>query len=424
MEARGLKKEKKRFEIRNLDALNIQAFDTGNDYPQLLIDLVKASGTAGSCIDRRAKFIGGRGFASPTAYTFITDPQTGETADGLHDKLVADAAKFDAVAIHINYNALGEKISYRHVPVEFCRLCLPDDSGCVSQIAVFDDWTQIKTGKNKKALKKENIDYIDVYNPDPGVAIRQFEEAFLEGKAYKGQILYVNLKGQTNTYTSPIYDEVLTDISTESGCATIRNRGARNGFLPSGMLVVPPPMVTGDEDSSPKKEFEEDFKHFQGAENSHRVFVVFKETGEDEPKFVPFESKNWGDEFKTSEEQAKKNIGSRFMQPAILRGEAVNTGFATDVIQDAYRFYNSVTENERLFFERLYNNLFKGDEVGNDFSILPLRYSESLQNVDKVLEVLKDVNITNTRKVKIIVSLGNDIDIAKELVYDENNPQQ
>ena len=112
------------------------------------------------------------------------------------------------------------------------------------------------------------------------------------------------------------------------------------------------------------------------------------------------------------------------MQPAILRGEAVNTGFATDVIQDAYHFYNSVTENERLFFERLYNNLFKGDEAGNDFSILPLRYSEALQNVDKVLEVLKDVNITNTRKVKIIVSLGNDIDIAKELVYDENNPQQ
>ena len=200
--------------------------------------------------------------------------------------------------------------------------------------------------------------------------------------------------------------------------------GARNGFLPSGMLVVPPPMLSGDEDSNPKQEFESDFKHFQGAENSHRVFVIFKETGEDKPEFVPFESKNWGDEFKTSEEQAKKNIGSRFMQPAILRGEAVNTGFATDVIQDAYRFYNSVTENERLFFERLYNNLFKGDEAGNDFSILPLRYPEALQNVDKVLEVLKDVNITNTRKVKIIVSLGNDIDIAKELVYDENNPQQ
>ena len=63
------------------------------------------------------------------------------------------------------------------------------------KIAVHPDWSG-KTRKGKALqVKKENIDYIDVFNPQKDVILAQIEAA--GGIEYhKGQILWVSMAGK------------------------------------------------------------------------------------------------------------------------------------------------------------------------------------------------------------------------------------
>ena len=54
---------------------------------------------------------------------------------------------------------------------------------------------------------------------------------------YNGQILWCSMAGR-GIYPTPIYDAVISDMSTEEGLGNIKNRNARNNFLVSAMLVT------------------------------------------------------------------------------------------------------------------------------------------------------------------------------------------
>ena len=423
MNIRQTKIEPRRFAVTDYKSFNIQYYDTDNLYPQRLLKLNAASGTAGLCISTYAKFIEGGGLLDSILYRFKIGVN-GETVDQVHSLLCKDLATFGGMAIHVNYNLLGEIVTVAHIPFENCRLSIADDKNYVSDIAVFDDWGREKAGTK---LSKDTIDFIHRFNPDKNVVLTQIiESGGIEH--YKGQILYITLEGSECVYPKPLYDSVITDMSTEVGCSNIRYRSARNNFLPAGMLVrkATPMNDTIESDAdvpANEDEFTTQFKKFQGDENAAKILDVEIESGEDAPVFVPFEGKNHSIEYRETEKQAQENIGKRFNQPPILRCEEVSSGFSTDLMQDAYDYYNSVTNVERRFLERVYERVFSGLSQGNDYSIIPLQYSEKqvkIETATKIVDIVTGAMTTQQKEV-VLSMLGVDSETIKKLLYGNNN---
>lgn len=418
MNIRQIKQETNRIINTNISQLKIQAYDSDNLYPQRLIKLVAASGTASSCVDTYAKFIEGNGLLDSILYRFRVGVN-GEQVDQIHSLLCRDLAMFGGMAIHVNYNIIGEPVSWSHVPFENCRLSIADDINYVGKIAVFNDWGREKSGTK---INTETIDYVNRFNPDRAIVLAQIAEAGGIEK-YNGQILYISIAGIECSYPKPLYDSVLTDISTEIGCANIRYRSARNNFLPAGMLVRKTPTSTTIENedepdyNADSDNFTEQFKKFQGDENAAKILDVEIESGEDKPEFFPFEGKNHSIEYRETEKQAQENIGKRFNQPPILRCEAVSQGFSTDMMQDAYDYYNSVTNVERRLLERVYERVFAGMSATNDYSIIPLQYAEKQLKTDSISKIMDILSSQNTPDQKNILLglLGIDNETSNKL---------
>ena len=401
MKAVVLKRDS-RFTLRNDKGLNIQAYGESNDYPQQLMEIVDASGTGKSCVGVYSKFISGKGFEDVDFYKKIVN-RLGHTNDYLCDQISKDFAEFGGFAVHVNYNANFQICELQHIPFEQSRFkALDPDTGFFDMVALHHDW-----GKRFLMLrkwKKDDIQFIDFFNPDPQEVKAQVDEA--GGWAnYKGQIFYYSNEGE-RVYPLPIYDAVLTDMNTEEGISNVSNRNARNNFLAAGMLIntvsdnkngaqsmarSEAEIESDIEKGEYKREDEQDemekaFKSFQGDETACKMMYVEIESGDIEPKFVKFSGTNYDKEFTVTLASSQANIGKAFNQPPILRAENVGSNFGADLMNNAYNYYNSVTENERLVLERTFTTLFQHwfEPTSGNYSITPLSYEIEMTLADRL----------------------------------------
>lgn len=405
----GKLKKEKRFESRIDKTLGIQTFGEKNDYPQQVMEIVGASGTGSSCVDVYSKFIAGQGFNDSVFFNLMINKQ-GETNDVLLNLIAHDFAKFNGFAIHLNYNANYKICQVNFVPFETARLGVLDDNGCYDTIALHWDWGRRMTQLRK--WSKEDIVTVDLFNPDPEFINAQVEKAG-GWHLYKGQVYYYS-GNRANNYPLPKYDAVLTDMSTEEGVSNISYRNARNNFLISGMLVD---IINENQSEEQENETEKSFLEFQGDEEACKMMYSSVNSTEEVPKVVDFSSKNYDKEFAVTRDKVKDDIGRAFNQPPILRAEDVGSNFGADALRNAYDYYNSVTEVERLQVERVFSHIFRywhGQQF-NDFSIVPLSYGQKVALFDRFgkdgvekIDQIVDSNIdpeSKRRKLKVMFDL-------------------
>lgn len=376
---------KVRVPVVDVSNLEIQSYGKGNNYPQMIIQLLGGSSNAKSCVGRLAKFIRGAGFKDSAFYKSIINAK-GQTCDTLLRLCSDDLAKFGGFALHVNYNLLCEISSVEHVPFENCRLGLDDDSGYVSKIAIHPDWTGSKGKKRYKKPSLETTSYIDVFNPNPDVVLSQIVAA--GGiDAYKGQTLFVSKEGFM-VYPAAIYDSAITDISTDEGLANVRYRNVRNNFLPMGMYVYRKgqKVMVEDKDGNLVEGTEyqngfdaEKFKSFQGDSEACKIIGVGLDDGDEKPEFVEFPTKNFDKEFTVTKDATAEEIYAAFNQEVFYRIRSGALGFSNDIINDAFNFYNAMTIDERVLMEQSFRSIFSHFvypvNQSNDYSLIPLSYA-------------------------------------------------
>lgn len=424
MKASILKRDK-RFDLRNDRGLGVQSYGEYNDYPQQLIEIVNASGTGKSCVNTYAKFISGKGFEDKDFYKKIVN-RFGHTNDYICDQISKDFAAFGGFAIHVNYNANYKICEIQHIPFEQTRFkALDPDSGFFDKIALHNDWG--KRFLNLRKWKKDDIQFIDFFNSDPEEIKLQIDAA--GGWAnYKGQILYYSNEGE-RVYPLPVFDAVLTDMNTEEGISNVSNRNARNNFLSAGMLInySNTNKSAAEEKTEDEGQLESTIKGFQGDEKAGKIMYVELEDGDTKPEFVSFKGTNYDKEFNVTLASSQANIGKAFNQPPILRAENVGANFGADLMKNAYDYYNSVTENERLVIERAFTTIFKNwfELTDNNYSIIPLSYDVEMSLADRLgekqltefMKLLNDSAITPDLKRSIAKTLfGLSEDEANSLI--------
>lgn len=380
MKVSQVRKSGKRVETKYISRLGIQSYGADNLYPQDLMQITHASGTAELCLSRYAKFIEGFGFSN-TALSEVLANAQGETLDDILHNLVLDVARFGGIALHVNYNVLGEVSSVHHVPFENCRLAEKDDAGHVEYICIHDDWSGNSTRRGQKVQVNENtIDRIHAYNPRKEVVQAQIiESGGIEH--YKGQVLYVGLHGKG--YPIPIYDACVTDISTDEGLGNVKYRNARNNFLVSCMLIAKKGQPNISADGRIEQEqmiSDDDLKQFQGDEKTGKILYVELENDEDKPEVVEFPARNFDKDFEVTESSIVERIYAQFHQEIFHAVRIGKLGFSGDVMREAYEYYAGEVTHEQRFIERVFAKVFADWHEplpSYDFSIAPLRYVNS-----------------------------------------------
>lgn len=386
MNVKSAKKPQKRVDVNFQQRFKMQSYGADNLYPQNIMAITGASGTAQLCLNRYEKFIEGYGFNNEY-FSEMAVNREGVTMDDLLHQVAGDVAHFGGFALHVNYNVLGQISEVNFMPFEQCRLEETDDAGNVAHILVHCDWMGDKTRNGQKQMVSEKfIGRFDVFNPDTDVVTKQID-ACGGIENYKGQILWLSLDGK-NQYPVPLYDAVITEISTDEGLGNIKYRNVRNNFLVACMLIAKkgaPRINDNGEEEERQMIADEDLKEFQGDTKGSKILYIELENDEDEPKVVPFPIRNFDKEFATTDESVIERIYSQFHQELFYSIRIGKLGFSGQVMQDAYEYYAGEVTTEQRFIERAFTRVFGSWHdvaIPRDFSIKPMKYI-SAENNDK-----------------------------------------
>lgn len=360
----------KRVESRKDTAYNIQTYGDRNDYPQSVKEIAEASGTGKSCLKIYSKFIRGLGFVDQNFYKAQINRKN-QTTDYILTQIARDYADYGGFAIHVNYNLAYRIVEVQHVPFETIRFEKLDDNGQFNKLKTHPDWGRRNTAI--RSFKKDDIKEFYFFNPDPRIIKQQIIES--DGIInYNGQIFYYSDAGD-KTYPSPIYDPVLTDMSTEEGIQNVKYRNVRTNFLPAAVVID---KRAKPENEEQKNDLKEVFETLQTDMNSNKLVLVETDGETDDIEIRPFKTENYDKSFDYSESSVQQNIGRVFMQPPVLRAEDVGGNFGAELITNAYDFYNSITESERVNIESVFEQIFRYFypiiNPSNNYSIAPLRF--------------------------------------------------
>jgi hypothetical protein len=222
---------KPRVTIKENKVDHIQNYDSDNNYPGRILDIIKASGTATSCTNLYSKFINGGGFKDQKFWKARVN-RKGLTVDKLLRATSRDYSRLKGFAIHVNYNALFQVNEVSYIPFDHCRLGLPDDKGYIAKIALYDDWDC----KRVKKVEKDKVDFIDIWNPTPEIILSQIEAAGGINN-YKGQIFWYSF--ELDSYPLASVDPVIEDCITDNGIKNYRKTNIEKGFFASHVFQYP-----------------------------------------------------------------------------------------------------------------------------------------------------------------------------------------
>lgn len=382
MNVKTAKKPESRVGVKYSQQFKMQTYGEDNLYPQNLSAITSASGTAKLCLNRYSKFIEGFGFKDLKFSEYVVN-RKGDTADSILRYICDDVAKYGGFALHVNYNVFCRIVEVQFVPFENCRLEEEDENGYVGHILLHPDWTGKKTRGGKAIMvDNKNVKKVNVFNPNPDV-VRSQVDAVGGIQNYEGQILWMSMDGPM-VYPVPIYDSVITEMSTDEGLSNVKNRNVRNNFLVSCMIVAKKgaPQVDNEGREIERQMISpEDLKKFQGDTNGNKILLVELEDDEDEPKVVEFPMKNYDKDFTVTDESTVERIYAQFHQELFYAIRIGKLGFSGDVMRDAYEYYAGEVTTEQRFIERALDKIFKyWHETANgsgDYSLRPLKYIDS-----------------------------------------------
>lgn len=364
--------------------LGIQRYGHNNLYPQEVSKLVAASGTGGTCLERYSTFIEGNGFDSEAFSEFVCN-SNGETTDDILHLISCDLAEYGGFAIHVDYDAMCKVASITHVPFECCRLEEENEDGTVTHIIFHPDWQGRKTRKGKtiNVIPSNTTRYFQ-FNPNREVVLSQIE-ASGGIERYMGQILWVSTAGK-NRYPKPIYDKIVSALSTDEGLDNVKYRNVRNNFLPSGMLIRRlgasltiddnGKKMTDDDITRKQEDNQATLETFMGDENTGSMLEVYLQDGESAPEWKAIEGVNFDKKFDVTSADVVQRIYAAFSQEPWYSLRVGKTGFSGEVLADAYDYYNSYVSPQRRFISRAFKHIFTNWRFAvnreNNYEIEPL----------------------------------------------------
>lgn len=388
---------------------------TDNYYPLIHENLINLSPTSSQCVDIRKQFLVGAGFENESLEEVNLTGRIHDivTPNDLLYKVGKDVSKHNGAFVHIRYNANFEKVGFKLIPYNLCRIGKKDSSGYSGKIVVSPQgWA--------KRVKQSDCLVFDVYNPNEKVLRYQVEKAGGFSK-WGGQIAFFRIDNDYDYPLSPI-DGVWKYADTEAALQDFYNNTTRRGFKDVTIVRVQDSFegitygdLHRDEDGKVDEnqyaafnrsqnvisEVQKDLDSIFGHDNTGKALVISDdftsdEKGEGKYRFNTLEDKSTPEKYAHFEQGASNNIRKAFGIPPqlidMIEGKLGGTNGNELKIGEA--MYNRVIANEKKKLERFFRELFRGyrTDLGDDFSIGQYSLSE-----DGTVEE-RDVSFVNSTR--------------------------
>jgi hypothetical protein len=414
----------KRVLNREDKTFGIQAYDLDNLYPQRLRNAVNSSGTGTACANLLAKHLRGRGYKNQTLEDLVVN-RSGQTLGEVHKLLAYDRALYMGWAYHIAYNAMLEVIEVTHVPFEYIRLTLPDDTGTVATVKVYPDWAR----ESGKPIDRKKVLEYDLYTDDINIIQEQIEKAGGFEK-WQGHIYYHSESGK-GTYPPAVADSVFEDILTDAGIKMWKFRGISNDFMASYFWVF-----NGEFSSDAERQsYVDAVNSFQGVDNSHKVLVVECPVPASKPEIIPIQKQDNDKVYELTETTVRENIIRAHGQPLMLH--AIHQGGSLGLSkewEEAKKNYDERTADDRMALAYTFAEVMPKWAYGNpapdgDYTVVPITGIPDSKPIQPLTDTMDPAAIagvqaaianpafTGPQKVNILVAVyGVDPKVAIAMV--------
>lgn len=374
----------KRLEYKENKTDHIQNYDLDNIYPQRVLDIVADSRSAQGCLKVRRMFLFGGGFYNEF-FSKQKVNRKGLTVDQLLRKSIRNNFDlFESFVWHINYNSLGETVEINPIPFENARFSLSTDEKYSNKIAIYDDWSKVKT----KTIKASDVNFYNVYNPDINQILKEVEllhEYDKEGNLivngwskYKGQILWIT--PDFWEYPLAILDSVLEDCQTEAQLKRFKFNTVDTNFLASHIVVT-----NKQEDENEAQKFADNLGTFQGSEDASKLLWFEKENDSDEFKLEKVDIQNYDGLYQYTEESIAKNIAFPFNIPDILLRATEGSLGENSAREQATDYYNGLIQTERILLQEVFKMVFSNFHYeinpDDDYTLVPFKFPETSSKI-------------------------------------------
>jgi hypothetical protein len=327
----------KRLEIPlNSDWREIIPYGVNNLYPNKAIETCNRSKSCKTATKTLSKFIKGDGWSLDE----INDTEFSKGVTGRELlRFVAEEKSKIAFALHVNYNLKGEVVEIQ--PIDFENLRWKKSDKGLKLVWRYD-W--------RYSYDDTEIEY---YPFNPENVKNEIAEVGIEN--YNGQVLYWT--GSNKLYPLATFDPVYDEAQYQADQGVFKVRNVQNDFKASGAFTYPYTLNSDEEFKQAKQKIQ---KASNINDTSSIIFMGITEGMQDVAKniWTPFERNNVDKLFEQQNKDAKESIFENYQQPEALNGRSSTGMFNDQSLQDAFKFYNSVTKDERSEVEQAFKKIF------------------------------------------------------------------
>ncbi len=228
--------------------------------PFIVENLIDSSETAFQAAEMYANFIGGAGFKSDLSHINLSDTWEKYTPEDLLDDIRESISRHQGVFIHVQYNALYQKETFKIIPYTACRVGKPDSKKFSGKIVVSNEgWG--------RSVRKADVDVFDVYNPRPDVIQTQVEKAGSWAK-YKGQVYFFKMS-KKRVYPKAFIEIVYLHATAEHNLGYFANGITTKGFNDNAIV-----QYSEFDDEKDEKEFLQNLKTLSGSQGTASIMAV------------------------------------------------------------------------------------------------------------------------------------------------------
>lgn len=357
----------KRVPINKSLSKGIYLYGSDNLYPQKAKAIAARSNSLQTALSTLTRFTVGNGI---DGFEDLILNDEGLSGSDFLDRLASDKSQI-GFAVHCSFNRFGEITEFTPVNFEFVRRKIKTKEDKYPMFRISENW--------EKYYFWQETQYLDVFAFNPEAAIEQINEVGFDN--YPGQLFYWHKSN--DIYGLATYDSIQDDAQLESDAKLYSLSNVQNGFSVSGILKY----YANVDSISKKDEFGNKLQQAKGPINAGRIISM---------PFVPQSTipaslwenitlPNVDQMFTNQREEAKRNIYEKYQQPSIINGRSDSGMFNAQSMQDAFDFYNSITESDRKELEKALEKLFASSIFDvQTFEIEPLTFitKESDQSIN------------------------------------------
>lgn len=340
-----------------------------NDYPQKLIKLFNQSAKHGAIVTGKASYISGSAIKSENesaeADVFLKRINPTDTAEAFLRKVVTDGRLFGGHAILVVPNLTKERAaSFYHVDISKCRL-----SEDCKTVFISDEWEKVKKGKPKNFKTVKIFD--GTYN----------EESI---------IWYASYRPAMGIYPQPEYTQGLAAIETDARVSNFHLNNLRNGFFANKIINVNSGELSQNADGQDAFVSAIEDK-FTSDENAGNFMVVFNNGSEQATTVTDLSAGDFGEQFGQLRKDTEQEIFIAHKIPSpMLFGVRVEgqLGGRNELLEAFELFNQTYVEQERLFYEKLLNDLAKLKGINDTFTIVPFEPMQKQMSESVMMQVL------------------------------------